>query len=171
LSLLRIYPGIKVIHLIRNPEGIIESNLHRINQGIGFKFLRKKFHDQRLAPLYLALSSINWVVGNLFAEILHKLYSRQILRVRYEDLCQQPRSELIRIANFIGYNLDSVIQEIEQSRPMLIGHNIGGNRMRLEGSFVFDPNISSERFLPSSYKILVRLISWPLMLIYGYNTF
>lgn len=171
LSLLRIYPRIKVIHLIRNPEGIIESNLNRINQGAGFKFLRKKFHNQRLVPLYMALSSINWVAGNLLAEILHKLYSRQILRVRYEDLCQQPRAELIRIANFIGYNLDSVIQEIDQSRPMSIGHNIGGNRLRLEGSFVFDPNISSKRFLPSSYKILVRLITWPLMMVYGYNPF
>lgn len=169
LMLLRALSDTRTIHLLRNPEGIIASDLHRINQGTGFKFLRRVYYGRHLSPLFVALSSTNWVVGNLLAEFIHLLFSHQVLRVRYEDLCQQPRQELERIAYFIDCDLESVICAIESSQSMLIGHNIGGNHMRMAGEFVFDPRAGSKRPLPWPYKLLTRFIAWPLMLVYGYR--
>lgn len=168
LFLLRTFDNVKVVHLIRNPERIAASDLHRIQDGTGFKFLRRVFYNQRLAPLLLALTSINWLIGNLLAELIRLLFPHQVLRIRYEDICRDPEQQLESIARFIGRDLTSVTQAVEKSQPLPIGHNIGGNRMRLAGNFVFDPRAGRKRPLPPHYTLMVRLITLPLLLFYGY---
>lgn len=167
--LLRFLPNAKIIHLVRNPEGILSSDLFRMRSGNGYKFLRRKFSGQRLAFFFMMLSCMNWVAGNFIAEIIRQLAPERVLRLRYEDLCAFPRSALERIQSFIGYDLSSVIEAVESGQRMSIGHNIGGNMMRKSGSFVFDPKAGKRRPLPKSYKLMARLITWTFLLIYGYK--
>ena len=169
LFLARFLPATQIIHLVRNPEGILASNLYRTKSGTGFKFLRHTYHSTRLTFFFLALSSINWVAGNLLAELVRLLAPSRVLRVRYEDLCADPRSVLGNISAFVGYDLGDIADRVEQGRQMKIGHNIGGNEMRTKGSFTFDPRAGSSRPLPRFYRILARAIAWPIMLAYGYR--
>ena len=168
LFLLRFFRETKIIHLVRNPNGILASDLYRLRDGMGFKFLRHKFFDVRFALFLMALSSINWVVGQIIAEILRWLSPERVMRIRYEDLCSEPMQIINSLSQFIGHDLQTVIKNIEAGKQMSIGHNIGGNMMRKAGTFIFNPIAGKSRSLPRFYKILVHLIAWPFMLKYGY---
>ena len=169
LFLMRFMPNVKIIHLVRNPKGILASTLYRVKEGKGFKFLRRRYFSPRMTGFYMALTSVNWVIGCLIAEIV-KLYDPgRVIRLRFEDLCHDTRNEMERIAKFIGHDISQVITNIESGQEMSIGHNIGGNMMRKSGRFKFDPNAEKKRFLPYRYKILANLITWPFMLLYGYH--
>lgn len=169
LFLLRFLHNAKIIHLVRNPEGILSSDLFRMRSGSGYKFLRRKFYSQPLTFFFMMLSCTNWVAGNFIAEIIRFLAPERVLRLRYEDLCAAPRGTLERLQSFIGHDLCSVIEAVELGKRMNMGHNIGGNMMRKSGNFVFDPNAGKQRPLPWGYKLMTRLITWPFLLMYGYK--
>lgn len=115
----------------------------------------------------LALCSTGWVVGNLLAEFIRLRRPGHVLRIRNEDLCINPKRELERVSRFIKGNLEYPIHVIEEGQPMEIGHTIGGNGMRMAGTFVFNPRADRSR-LPWHYKLAIRTICWPIMLLYGY---
>jgi len=166
--LARFLPGAKIIHLVRNPEGILASNYHRIKKGSGFKFLRRRYKAKKLTFFFLGLSSISWVIGNVSAELVRTAAPKRVIRIRYEDLCSNPRKELQRLSRFIGCDLQTVIEAVEKKQPMEAGHNIGGNHMRMAGSFVFNPSAGQKRKLPLVYRLMVQTITWPLKIWYGY---
>src|SRR5690606_16000712 len=126
LFLARHLPHTRIIHLVRNPEGIIASNLHRVRTGVGFKFLRHTFKNPALTPVYLALSSLGWMVGNVLAEIVKMIARGRVLRIRYEDLCGDAPTELRRIAAFTGIDLADVVQGVSRGNEFPMGHQIGG---------------------------------------------
>jgi hypothetical protein len=168
LFLMRHFPDAKFIHLIRSPVGFSASYLHRIKR-TGVKMLRLKFHDSPLNALFMVLVNLNWVVGNLLAECVRLLSPTRVLRVLYEDLCADPSHELRRIQTFLGCDLEPAIEAVEMHEPMDVGHIIGGNyRMHESHTFVFDPHAGQKRPLSWGYKLMARLIGWPLMLRYGY---
>lgn len=169
LFLMRHVPGAKIIHLIRNPERIVASYLHRIRKGEGFKFLRRVHRCENGTLLLVMLISLSWVVGNLLAEVVRLVDPTRVIRLRYEDLCENPTQQLQRLSCFLGYDLALLGEAIEDNRSMTIGHNIGGNRMRLAGVFVFDPHAGSKRSVSGLHRMVSRIIAWPLMLSYGYG--
>ena len=157
----------RIIHLIRNPLSIFASNIVRIREG-HFKFLRYTFDAQKNVFPFIVLSAVSWLVGNLLGEIVRMSGKADVLKVRYEDLCEDPVSELKRIESFTGEDLSGVIQKVEGREQMSIDHMIAGNRMRIKGEFVFKPEKKSERTLPAFYRFIGTVITWPLMLKYGY---
>lgn len=159
-------PG-KIIHLIRNPLDILASTLLRIGEG-KFKFLRYKFKNARIAFPFLMISACSWMAGNLLGEIIHYIGKDKIMRVRYEDLSSEPSVELAKIGRFVGQDLRGVVRRVKNGEKMNIPHMIAGNRMRTKGSFIFAPNKKDYRPLPKRYRLMGILITWPLMLKYGY---
>lgn len=168
LFFIRFFPSAKIVHLIRNPENILASDFHRINNGTGFKFLRHTYYGKNWAPVFLMQSSINWVAGNFLAGIIKLIDPSRILLVRYEDMCTNPGIELSRIASFTGYDLKNLIDKVEKGETLELGHNIGGNQMRMKKNFIFDPTVGTKRTLPKFYKVITRFITWPFLLLYGY---
>lgn len=168
LFLMRNDPDAKFVHIVRRPEGVISSYLHRVQRG-SINFLRHEYKGGRFNFLFLTLICLSWVVGNLLVEIIRLFGPSRLIRVRYEDLCLEPVDELKRIAALTGENLDVVIDAVVNKQPMPVGHINGGNgRMRSDESFVFDPSVGTSRVLPLAYKLMVRIVSWPLMWLYGY---
>jgi hypothetical protein len=103
-------PGIdlRVVHLVRDAPGIVASRLK--NQG------------------YSVASSIRfWNRGAAHVERLFaSLPSDSWLRLRYEDLCRNPREELEKLAGFAG------IGPFPRELAWRAGeHHVIGNRMRL----------------------------------------
>lgn len=168
LFLLRFVPGTKVIHLVRHPARILQSNYYRIEKGRGIKILRHTFKPKKLVFPFLVASCIMWFVGNLLAELARQFSRKNVLRVRYEDIVRSPDQELARIEKFIGVSLDKVKKNIRESRSFQVGHNIGGNHMRMAGEFVFDSQGGKRTGLPKRYEIITVLLCWPLLLMYGY---
>jgi len=169
LFIIRFSSNAKIIHLVRDPEGILASNFFRIKKGSGFKFLRRKFSGKRMIPFFMILNCINWIIGNIMAETIRLFAPDRVFRLRYEDLCKNPTEALKRLQLFMEYDLSSVIKSVESGKSMSIGHNIGGNMMRNKSYFIFDPKAGKRRPLPWVYKFIARLICWPFLLMYGYK--
>lgn len=99
---------LRVVHLVRDAPGIAASRLknqgHSVASSIRF-WNRGAAHVERL---FASLPSGSW------------------LRLRYEDLCRNPREELAKLAGFAG---------IGPFPSQLVwragGHHVIGNRMRL----------------------------------------
>lgn len=168
LFLLRFVSKARIIHLVRHPEKVLQSDYYRLKKGSGFKFLRMRFTPGRWYGLFLFVSAASWLVGNLLLEIVRWFGKDRFLRVRYEDLIASPIEELIRIERFLGVSLSDVKRKVEKEEAFDIGHNIGGNYMRMAGSFVLDPKKASRSGLPKGYILMVNVICWPLLWAYGY---
>jgi hypothetical protein len=166
LLLLRQDPGSKAILLVRNGEDSLHSKLHRMESGRGFRWYRFFWKSPRLRAPYLLLYGMSWVLGNLIAEMIRKAYPERVLRVRYEDLGENPGEALERIGSFLGLDASGVIASIEDGKPIPVGHAIGGNILREKGEFVFQPD--SRKPLPGRYRFPFRLFAWPMMWAYGY---
>ena len=171
IFLLKFTENTKIIHLVKNPENILASNYYRIKSGRGFKFLRKKYTNKNLLPILLLMSCIGWILGNLFAELIKNIFKKRVILIRFEDLNKNTKITLNRLSEFIGINLDDIIESVIKKKELEIGHNIGGNHMRMQKTFYFKESEELKRPLPKSYKILTRLIAWPLYLLYGYRIF
>ncbi|MFW5811881.1 MAG: sulfotransferase [Alkalispirochaetaceae bacterium] len=168
LFLLRFVPGTKVIHLLRHPSSILESDYYRLKGGTGFKFLRKHFAPKRWFGPFLFMSVVSWILGNLLSDLVRLFGKERFLRVKYERLVEAPLEEFDRMELFLGVSLDEVKTRVREGKPLTIGHNIGGNHMRFSGEFVFDPKKSRRKGLPKLYYALVGLMCWPQLLAYGY---
>jgi hypothetical protein len=54
------------------------------------------------------------------------------MRVRFEDLITHPAYTLERVGAFIGVNIEMLTERIARNKPFEVGHNVGGNRVRME---------------------------------------
>ena len=169
LFLLRFLSETKIIHLIRHPVSILQSDYYRLKNGTGFKFLRRRFYPTKFYAPYLLISCIGWIFGNILSDIVRQFGKKRFLRVKYEDLITNPIREIDRIEHFAGISLDTVKHKIINGEKFYIGHNIGGNHMRMTGSFVFDPKKSKRTGLPKRYRILTNIVCLPLLFVYGYK--
>jgi hypothetical protein len=167
LFLMRHLPDTKFVHIVRRPESTVASYRDRIKRG-NIRFLRREYRSGFLDCLFLALIASSWVVGNLLAELIRLLSPARVLRVRHEDLCENPVRELRRLEKFLEFSLSTLIDTVEQERPMQVGHIIAGSYRMRSGTFILERTTNKGVHLPWLYRIMVRAIAWPLMLVYGY---
>jgi hypothetical protein len=161
LMLLRIQPEARVIHLHRSPLAILGSHYYRRKeQGQPFKFLKREYAPERSYPFVLMLTASAWSVGMALGLLIKVMYPKQVLNLRYEKLMAEPSSELARIGGFLQIDLAEVQAMVAERRPFSVGHNLGGNELRHDGSFVFVPNVKGRRRLPLYLKVL----AWPFAL-------
>jgi hypothetical protein len=147
---------IKIIHLVRDGRGIMFSRLKGKNQ-----LLEKGMNDDKWAGPYFA--TISWLITNLTSLLVEFLYFRgKTLRVNYEDIVSNYKQEIQRISRFIGVNLDNVIETIEQNMELKVGHNVGGNRIRLEKKVTLKKDFEWQDKLPYHYQIFFLIFIWPL---------
>jgi hypothetical protein len=167
LFLCKFYPRSKIIHLIRSPIATVHSYQKRPT----FKILRRSFKMRpRTAPLAICTVLCSWSVGCLLGSIVKYLYPARVLTVRYEDVCVRPRQELETIGTFIGVDLSPLAATIEAKRPLAIGHNIGGNKMRFQQHFTFTPD-HDKKPLRLGYRLLALLVNGPFLLLHRYSPF
>lgn len=169
LFLMKHSPETRFLHIVRAPESYLESYVRRMKRG-QISFMRKQIRTSRFNPLVYVAVIFSWIVANLQAEVVRLFDSERVLRIRYEDLTEDVQKELGRVASFLELDLRGLIDDIENSRKMQVGHIIGGNdHIRSASGFVFEPKIGKQSELPSHYVWLARLLTWPLMLRYGYR--
>jgi hypothetical protein len=171
LFLMKHYPDARMIFLVRDPRSAIASHYWRFQSESRFHFLRKNhFLPRWMGPIVLTLAAASWTVGNLLSEIAVRVAPERVLILRYEDLRDRPREALADIARAFRIDLGDVRALLDRGSVVEIGHNIGGNQVRLEQEVRFDPNKERTRpRLPRWLELVTVALCWPLMRRYGYQ--
>ena len=169
LFLLRYLPEARVIHLVRDPRGIQRSHHWRLREQRGFLFMRRKFTGRGTAPLLLLLAAVAWTVGNVLGELTRRAAPDRVLRLRYEDLRDDPAGTVRAIGAAFGLPVEDVVARLESGEPFPVGHNVCGNHIRHAGAVRFDAEADRTRPpLPRWAERATVLLCWPLMRRYGY---
>ncbi|WP_431124009.1 sulfotransferase [Flagellimonas flava] len=169
LWLAKFYDDSKIIHLVKHPDGVAASKYKFIGRGKGYKFLRKTYLNPKLAPLYMTIEAISWMVGNTMIGLIKLIRPKKVMLVKYEDFGAKPEVIFEKLSKFLEIDLSEVRDAVINGHPLTFGHTIGGNGVRNSETFVFSTKKGKKRPMPIFYKFLIRIFCWPLMLIYGYR--
>ena len=145
---------VKVIHIVRDPRAT------------AFSYTKSKSYIESMSP---AICSSYWTAFNLASEAVGYCHPDRYLRVRYEDICADPSSELTRLLQFAG--LPDSVPFIEGSQVDLsVNHTVTGNPDRFSVGRV---TIRSDRRwmneLDSGAKAAATAPALPLLNRYGYK--
>lgn len=114
------------------------------------------------------LASCHWVMDNISAEIL-RFRCRNFLRVNYEDFASEPASVVNRILEFVGEDSCRPLVSRSGSVKLSVGHSVAGNPVRFQqGDTIIRLDDAWRTNMTAKNKWLTTLLSWPLLLRYGY---
>lgn len=153
---------VRVIHLVRDGRAVAWSSM----KGPGSP---ERPEVQLPRPLVGIRAGLAWSVANLTSEwIARHLDPERVLRVRYEDLATDTGSQLRRIGAFAGLELEDLIRTVEEDRPLTVGHNVAGNRLRFQDEIRVRPDFSWRRKMSPVYRWGLTVELFPLLMRYGY---
>lgn len=117
---------IKLIHLVRSPVSVIRSVQKRSNwEAEGYR--RRHFRTLRAVP--------GWILANYSAwKSKFAVGKNNYLLLHFEDLIRHPNIVIEKLQDFLGLNLSLLKEIIAVNEEFLVGHNIGGNRLRKQGA-------------------------------------
>ncbi|TYP95623.1 Sulfotransferase family protein [Fodinibius salinus] len=154
LALRKIYNGnVKGIFLIRDVRGVITS-------------FQKKVQTYS-PPLRTVL--YYWIINVLGQILVWFLSNKQIMKVRYEDIVDNPEQTFIDIGNFLEIDFSETIKKIEEKEPFEIPHLVGGNRLKKSDTITLRKDDRWIKNMSTCKKIGYYLLSFPLMLINKYK--
>lgn len=160
-------PGLELraVHLVRDGRGVVSSR-------------RKAFRKDERAGLPREIqahpvwsTAALWVALNLLSELLsRRLKPGRAARVRYEDFVEEPRPALEKVGRTVGLDLSGLAEKIASGDAFEVGHNIGGNRVRMTESIRLRPNAGEWRgTLSPREETLTWLLAGWLVRRYGYR--
>ena len=152
---------LKPIFLVRDPRGVVWSAMKMHGSP------ERSKNDVPLTRFFRTL--ISWNLTNLMTLIIIKLALSRCLFVRYEDFCKDPPNTLRRIEDFAEVRLKTVIDKIDDGSPIIVGHNLGGNRLRFSKAVDrIRIDESWKKDMPMFHRGLVTIASYPLIKYFGY---
>ena len=162
---LRTAPGIdlRVVHVVRDSRGVAYSwtkEVLRPESGATEDLMH------RYSP---AGSSALWMGHNLFFALLGRLGTRTRL-LRYEDFVAEPRRQVQELAEFAGLRAAEGPAFVDDSTVALTpSHTVAGNPVRFRnGPMTLRRDDAWRTTLPRRRRLLVQLLTFPLLGRYGY---
>ena len=165
LYVLRRTPGIdlRALHLIRDPRGVAYS---------WSKEMERPERPGIIFPRWPARTvSRRWITGNLLVAALARL-GVPVLRMRYEDLVQDPAGELNRVLRAESRRpLPDGPEFLHGDEAELVpAHTLAGNPMRFRtGRIRLRADEAWRSSLPARKRRLVSTLTWGLRRYYGYT--
>ena len=151
----------KIVHILRSPLEVIESNLYRIDRGENFRFMRRNFRGKRFRYLFVVMSAFGWSVGFWLAMLVARFAKpERYLPIYYNQLYADPRKVLEGIGQFADLDLEDVIRQIEAEEPIKFFHRFAGNRIRFKKEVVFR-DAREKRSLRWFERLLVEVLTFP----------
>lgn len=159
-----VFPNrVRAVHLIRDSRGLAHSWAKRVKRpdtpGRDVEMLR-------MSPVSVAA---RWILHNAAMESLGARVPS--VRVRYETFLQDPRCELGRILDIVGWPADDErLEFINGSEIGLVAdHTVMGNPMRMKtGSVALRLDDQWRSNLPALDRLAVTALTWPWLLRYRY---
>ncbi len=114
---------VRVIHLIRDGRRVMGSEMRGTDPQI-----ERGAEGRRVLRGYKAVASWAWT-NLLTAWVLRELPRGNVMRLRYEDLMQNPAGTLEEIGAFIDVNTAGLQARVAACQPLVVHHLLGGNRL------------------------------------------
>ena len=164
--------------LLRHLQGVDLRfvQLVRDSRGVAFSWSKRVKRPEvvegvEFMPRYDALkASVRWMGNNSLFHVLARLGVPGI-RVRYESLIREPRTEVERVVDHLAENVPpGALDFLERSEVELkTNHIVAGNPVRLGGRTLnLRLDDAWKEQMDRRQKSLVVLLTWPLLLQYGY---
>lgn len=158
-------PGLDlyVIHLVRDGRGVAWSLLksYQRDKRIGLQ------KDIEAKPVMR--TALRWATVNLATESLaRRLGPRRFMRIRYEDFTRDPKESLKQIGDLIGADFGEVGEQIKAGKPLEPGHQMAGNRLRMNATIELSPDIKWKSQMPGRKQALFTWLCAWLLRRYGY---
>lgn len=153
-----------VVHLVRDSRATAYSwQRKKVRPEIHWK---TAYMDQ-YGPVR---SALEW---NIMNGLLHSLkYSNaKYMRIRYEELVQEPRQVLSRLLAGMGCESppDADFLNGDHVVRLDVNHTVSGNPNRFEqGAVTIRPDVEWQEKMTKGRKRLVTALTWPLLNHYGY---
>jgi hypothetical protein len=113
-------------------------------------------------------SAIRWNSLHKFVEKLQRV-SKKYVYLRYEDLATNPRKSLVGLSANIGIKQPPLDFLDGLQANLRTNHTVSGNPVRFTNKEMkIRPDIEWQHVMATHQKWLVTLITWPLLLKYGY---
>ena len=149
-------------------------HLVRDSRAVAYSWRRKKVRpeiqgEQRyMGQRGILQSAGRWSVRNMLAHRLQRT-SKQYAFLRYEDLVINPQASLSKLLADLGLETTS-LDFLDGFRASLkTGHTVSGNPMRFERKEIkIQADTQWQKDMVKSHRWLVTLVTWPLLLKYGY---
>lgn len=150
---------VRVIHLVRNPRGVLASKLKGWNRE-----LEQGIRERRLLRGPRAL--INWWLANYSVTRLTRAIGRdRVIYMDYEALVGRPAETLQQLGDFLGLDPREMIDAAEGGTIEAAGHAIAGNRMRFHPVRLEPQHAAAAP--PWYYRGLCTLAAWALARLAG----
>lgn len=144
----------KIIHLVRDPRGIVWS------------YQKKQIEQDYKHPL---ISSFHNLIKNIFCTLLEwRIPNETFYRIKYEDLMLRPVQELNQLAEFLDLSLQQIIDKIKKDDPLIVPNILDGNRVRKRTRIKLKIDTEWKESLPKLERLLSVIITFPFFVKYGY---
>jgi len=163
--------------LLRSSPEIDAYALHlvRDSRAVAHSWQKKMVYDPTGdEPMYMsrhspARSSKLWNTWNLATERVWRSRPERYLRLRYEEFVDMPSSSLARIVEFVGEAVAELPVDAGNRFEMGPIHALAGNPSRFEdGPIEIRQDDKWKRAQPLGQRLLVTLLTLPLLVRYGY---
>lgn len=123
---------VRVLHLVRDGRDVLRSVIEK-----GSNWAAEGYRKEKR---FLGVRTIvGWILANGIALGLGQALGKdRYHRIKFEDLRRFPERTLRGIGGFVGLDLEPVIQKVVQDEAFKVGHNVGGNRVRLKQTICFE---------------------------------
>jgi Sulfotransferase family len=152
----------RVLHLVRDSRGVVHSWTKRVARP---EVTSGGAYFQEFSPLQ---AGVRWMECNLAFELLRRLGAPTV-QMRYESLAADPRRELERMFASMGEPDRHDLSAVGDSVHVAGQHSVRGNPMRFaHGRQQVRADEAWRTGMARKTRSLVVLVTWPLLLRYGY---
>lgn len=154
---------LRVIHLVRDVRGVVRS-LNRAwesNPAGGIV--------EPLAAIKPSTVARRWAESNFGATRVRRALGERAMLVRYEDVTSCPDATLERVGAFAEISLSEVLSKIRHRQEFESGHQIAGNRVRMQRGIRLSPDVRWQTELTSVQKQWIWLLAGATPGLYGYR--
>jgi hypothetical protein len=154
---------LRVVHVVRDARGVAYSWTKRVSRP-------ETDGSDEMTRYSPGRSALLWNAHNAAFGLLARR-GVPVRRIRYEEFLADPRTELIKLADFAGFRLapDDLSFLRPEHADLTVGHSAAGNPMRFTvGRLALRRDDAWVRALPSAQRRLVGAVCGPMLRAYGY---
>jgi len=141
--------NLKIIYVVRDVRGVINS-----------------FSKNVQSPRRPFSTIIYWLIINSIGEFIYRVSPRDtILKLKYEDLIENPIEEVNRVEEFLEVDLNIIKKKIENQESFEMPHIVGGNRLKVNREIKFKKDIDWKEKYNFFTRFFYFFLASPIMLI------